>query len=248
MQFALNRKGEKIEARRGVKAVCPLCGKPVIAKCGRIVIHHWAHEVDADCDVWFEAETEWHRAWKAQFPAEWTEVPFGEHRADVFIPDRGVIELQHSAISPDDIEARESFYGSKMVWLIDGSELSNRLFIMERYRQTRLFKFKWKLCPRSWTLAKRPRFIDLGSTPSEALLGESIVSATVFPDLRPRKGVKRELTRIQSLPDDLRTCSILRIHTLYENGWGSVELYTRDEFMLLLLGRASRANAVPSES
>lgn len=236
MQYALNRKGERIEPKKGARARCPACGEKVLAKCGNIMVHHWAHEAGADCDCWFEPETEWHRSWKAAFPKEWTEVPFGEHRADVFIPDRGVVELQHSPISPDDIAAREAFYGRKMVWLIDGSEFASRIFIMERYRAKRLFKLRWKLCPRSWTLAKRPRFIDLGGLAAQSLLGETIASAAGFPDMGPRKTVRRELTRAASLPDCLGRCTILRIHTLHENGWGSAELYSREQLMKLLLG------------
>ena len=26
------------------------------------------------CDPWWENETEWHRAWKDQFPADWQEI------------------------------------------------------------------------------------------------------------------------------------------------------------------------------
>ncbi len=84
MQYALNRKGERIQPKKGARARCPACGEKVLAKCGKIMVHHWAHEAGADCDCWFEPETEWHRSWKAAFPKEWTEVPLGEHRADVF--------------------------------------------------------------------------------------------------------------------------------------------------------------------
>ncbi len=48
------------------------------------------------------------------------EVTIGVHRADI-VGNRGkVIELQHSSIPPDDIHARENFYGD-MVWVFDAT-------------------------------------------------------------------------------------------------------------------------------
>ncbi len=48
------------------------------------------------------------------------EVTIGAHRADI-VGSRGkVIELQHSSISPDDIHARENYYGD-MVWVFDAT-------------------------------------------------------------------------------------------------------------------------------
>ena len=44
-----------------------------------------------------------------------------QHRADIVTRKGTVVELQHSSISVDSIEARESFYG-KMIWLFDVSE------------------------------------------------------------------------------------------------------------------------------
>jgi hypothetical protein len=51
-----------------------------------------------------ENETEWHRAWKDQFPPEWQEIVHlagdGErHIADVKTGDGWVIEFQHSYIT-----------------------------------------------------------------------------------------------------------------------------------------------------
>jgi hypothetical protein len=75
-----------------------------------------------DCDEWYEPETDWHRFWKSLVPKEWCEQVIkknGEiHRADILTPDGLVIELQHSSISPDEIEDREEFY-ENMVWLFD---------------------------------------------------------------------------------------------------------------------------------
>lgn len=96
----------------------------MIAKCGPRILHHWAHAGRRDCDLWWENETEWHRAWKNLFPAECREISHvaadGEiHRADIKTPTGIVIEVQHSAMTDAERQAREAFYGN-LVWVIDG--------------------------------------------------------------------------------------------------------------------------------
>src|SRR6187549_789206 len=102
MKFALvdNNKTEAIE---GAKGICPICDSEVIARCGKVKINHWAHKAIRNCDPWWEPETEWHRSWKNNFPAEWQEYSFideqtGEkHIADIHTNDRLVMEFQHSS-------------------------------------------------------------------------------------------------------------------------------------------------------
>lgn len=48
------------------------------------------------------------------------EVDDERHRADVRCPSGLVVEFQNSHISPDDIEARENFYG-RMLWIVNGA-------------------------------------------------------------------------------------------------------------------------------
>jgi hypothetical protein len=45
----------------------------------------------------------------------------GPHRADVVTASGGVVELQHSAISPEVITEREEFYGERMAWVFDAT-------------------------------------------------------------------------------------------------------------------------------
>jgi hypothetical protein len=93
----------------------------VLAKCGQINVHHWAHVVGEDCDPWSEPETPWHRKWKSF--GHLTEQTLANHRADI-ITSRGlVVELQHSGISVDEIREREAFYGANLRWLFDGTDL-----------------------------------------------------------------------------------------------------------------------------
>ena len=126
MKFAhVNYK--RIEAIKGAKGECLFCGSELIAKCGEVYIHHWAHKKKCD-DHWWENETEWHRNWKNQFPAEWQEVihydDSGEkHIADVKTNEDWVIEFQHSAIKPEERRSRDDFYNknNKLIWVVDGT-------------------------------------------------------------------------------------------------------------------------------
>ena len=119
---------ERMEAQPKLQGLCPCCLQPVIAKCGKIKVWHWAHRVNTVCDRWWEPETEWHRAWKNNFPIEWQEISLidektGEkHIADVRTAHNLVIEFQHSHIDPEERTSREQFY-KNMVWIVDGTRL-----------------------------------------------------------------------------------------------------------------------------
>ncbi len=123
MKYAIFN-GVKSEAFKHGRGSCPLCEEVVIAKCGNIKIHHWAHKGKKNCDVWWENETEWHREWKSQFPKEWQEVVLSDkhgkkHRADIHNPSKKLtIEFQNSSIGSDEIRARERFY-QKMIWVVN---------------------------------------------------------------------------------------------------------------------------------
>ena len=127
MRFALVS-GQRVEACAEARGTCPRCNGEVIAKCGTHRVAHWAHRGIRDCDSWAEKETDWHRAWKNNFPAECQEFvqrdgQSGEkHIADVRTPHGLVIEFQHSHIDPPERTARERFYGN-MVWVVDGTRL-----------------------------------------------------------------------------------------------------------------------------
>lgn len=119
--------GSRIEAVPGAEGTCPCCGASLRARCGAINVWHWAHKGRRNCDPWWEPETEWHRAWKSEFPDDWVEVlevsDDGErHIADVKTPYGVVIEFQHSGIQDTERKARERFYGD-MIWVVDGKRL-----------------------------------------------------------------------------------------------------------------------------
>ncbi len=122
MKFAIVN-GDKTEALKGVKGICPNCGSELIAKCGELKMNHWSHKGIRTCDSWWEPETEWHRSWKNHFPNEWQEnIRFDElknekHIADILPIDNLVIEFQHSHIEPQERISREKFY-KNMVWVV----------------------------------------------------------------------------------------------------------------------------------
>ncbi|AMN40481.1 competence protein CoiA [Rhodoplanes sp. Z2-YC6860] len=123
MKFAIIQE-QRREAQPGLSGTCPSCKAEVIAKCGSLRVWHWAHRGVRVCDPWWEPETEWHRSWKNEFPADWQEVVHfaqsGEkHIADVKTQSGMIIEFQHSFLKMEEREARELFY-RKMVWVVDG--------------------------------------------------------------------------------------------------------------------------------
>lgn len=124
MQYAIVE-SERSTALTGLKGICETCGARMIAKCGPRIMHHWAHELQRDCDPWWENETQWHRDWKNHFPEDCREInhaaPDGEiHRADIKTPTGIYIEVQHSSMTDAERESREAFY-QNLVWIVDGS-------------------------------------------------------------------------------------------------------------------------------
>ncbi len=123
MQYALVN-NLKIEPAKGLKGTCLLCNKEVIAKCGIIIIHHWAHKNLKQCDNWWETETEWHREWKNKFPQEFREICFKDeltreiHRADIHNSKGITIEFQNSPMSTEELKSREVFY-PKLLWVVN---------------------------------------------------------------------------------------------------------------------------------
>lgn len=138
MRFALID-DVKTEAMPGLKGLCPGCLQPVIAKCGQQKINHWAHRTKRTCDNWWEPETEWHRSWKNNFPAEWQEIFLldevnrEKHIADIKSPHGLIIEFQHSHIEPEERLSREKFYKT-MIWVVDCTRLKNdsKRFLKEK--------------------------------------------------------------------------------------------------------------------
>jgi competence protein CoiA len=175
MKFALVE-GIRQEATTGLRGSCPGCGSVTLSKCGLKRLHHWAHVSTAVCDRWWEPETEWHRAWKNQFPEDWQEIHHrakdGEvHIADVKTAGGTVVEFQHSTISPQERMSREAFY-DPMIWIVDGTRVKRDL---SSFRDEIAYALKADTKTRAWVLwdrasaiierwrgGTRPLFLDFG--------------------------------------------------------------------------------------
>lgn len=181
-----------VEATKGAKGKCPHCRSDMIAKCGDIYTHYWAHKNKDDCDSWHESETIWHYIWKKTFGLEYAEkrITKGDiwHIADIKTKDGIILEFQNSPISIEDIEKREEFYGERMLWIINGEKFKKNLTVKDYWedqdyrelmslprppkqwrRSTPEIKkgengefFKWKNPRKSWINVQRPVFLDFG--------------------------------------------------------------------------------------
>jgi competence protein CoiA len=158
--------GVRSEAHPGATgATCPICRGPVVAKCGRIVVWHWAHHTRPECDEWAESDSEWHRSWQTVVPAERREVIMGRHRADIVTTQGLVVEVQHSNLSVDEIAERE-FYYSRMVWIFDAREAvrQERLDLRTKQGSAPNYRtFRWKHPRKSIAACRAQVWLDLGN-------------------------------------------------------------------------------------
>ncbi|HTK19810.1 MAG TPA: competence protein CoiA family protein, partial [Mucilaginibacter sp.] len=126
--------GQLREPVTGMKGICPGCDKSLIAKCGPIKIHHWAHKQHIDCDPWWEQMTQWHLDWQNNFAPACREVIFrdeqsGEfHRADIHTAQAITIEFQHSSLSLDELESRNKFY-KELIWVVNAQPFKNQFIL-----------------------------------------------------------------------------------------------------------------------
>src|SRR5215470_11905068 len=124
------------EVARGPEYRCPECNQLVIIRKGPKIIHHFAHRSAASC-AYGRGETQAHLRAKLMlrdafrsrgFQADVEQVVLSsesDRRADVLIwkpnTDRRVaIEVQHSYLSPSDIERRTKAYmaaGVPVIWI-----------------------------------------------------------------------------------------------------------------------------------
>ena len=182
MKYALIN-SVKHEAVKGMQGICPSCGSEMIARCGTLKVHHWAHKHKHQCDRWWEPETEWHRAWKGHYPENWQEIVMpdpstGEkHIADVQTDNGLVLEFQHSPIHVDERTSRERFY-KNMVWVVDGCRSKRELKRFLDNRESLYFiddkglyrsKHPDEVFPYQWLNSTVPVVFDFGlADPTEA--------------------------------------------------------------------------------
>lgn len=176
MKYAL-ADGQRREPQPGLLGECPSCNRPMVAKCGKIKVWHWAHIGRLMCDPWWDNETPWHRAWKNQFPTDWQERVHkssdGEkHIADVKTDKDWVLEFQHSFLRSEERQARNTFY-EKLVWVVDGTRLKRdrtKFFNLVKggaqFRNTPAIRLNGFLDDsallRDWAGSHAPVFFDFG--------------------------------------------------------------------------------------
>lgn len=178
MFLAVNDGGRRVKPEPKHRAACPACRSGVIAKCGRVVTWHWAHESGTDCDPWSEM-TQWHLDWQEKWPESQREFVIGEHRADVCtVPQASlvstmatlspgeplVVEFQHSYLDAGAIDEREAYYeaaAGQMIWVWDARKAAaeGRLFVHSNSRI-----FTWKHFRSSMTACQFPVFLDVGGS------------------------------------------------------------------------------------
>lgn len=170
--------GVRQEAVKGHTGFCPNCNSPMIAMCGKIKAHHWAHKGKRICDHWWENETQWHRDWKNYFPNEWQEIVHydetGEkHIADIKTDLGRVIEFQHSYISLEERISRNLFY-RKIIWVLDCKRLpkDEEKFLQALKLGQKIGVYNEidpKLCKflKDWATLGVPVFLDFGQVESD---------------------------------------------------------------------------------
>lgn len=165
--------GARTPPSSGLNGTCPVCERDMVAKCGDIRVHHWAHRGRRVCDHWWETETEWHRNWKNKFDIGWHEVialdDAGEkHIADVRTPLGITVEFQYSHLRPEERASREAFH-KNLVWVVSGTRLQRdfKRFLegmMYRRETTRRGIFVVSMpdqCfPANWLNSSVPVFFD----------------------------------------------------------------------------------------
>lgn len=180
MRYAILDGARVLPARSGSVAKCPVCGGDVIAKCGSIAAHHWAHKSISQCDTWHEPITDWHISWQDLASPENREVVIIDpvsnvkHRADMRTCQGRVIEVQHSPISEQQISEREQFYGPTMIWIFDAREAfqKKRIKFTKRIQNpdgSQYVVFRWKHPRKSLVVCERRVFLDLGESIIEVM-------------------------------------------------------------------------------
>jgi competence protein CoiA len=159
MLYADGASGKKVVASPGALGRCPGCGEELIPKCGSLISWHWAHQAREDCDPWWEPECAWHLEWKGLVDPQYCEVVMGEHRADICSSTGLVVELQHSALSPEDVLAREAFYRDRLIWMYDASAFVRNVQFRDRGNY---YSFRWRWPRRSMWCVTRPMYWDMG--------------------------------------------------------------------------------------
>jgi hypothetical protein len=157
------------------RASCAECGHEMIARTGSIVIWHWAHRVrNPDCET--APESEWHLAWKALALDGTQEVKVGRRRADVLAPGGFAVEFQASALTAEEVRAREDDWAAQggMAWVFkaDTEYAAGRIKLkgslaeygddLVKPENRATLDITWAHAPERVRAARAPSFLDIG--------------------------------------------------------------------------------------
>jgi hypothetical protein len=150
-------------ARPGTHGHCPECGDPTIAKCGELVIWHWAH-IPGERNCALAAETMWHLNWK-----QWAlnqgcqveQVVVPGFRADIVTPKGRIIELQNQGLSPETVRDREHAYRGRMSWIVHVKEDQEGRLYDGRQLADGSIGLWYKRGPKWLTTIRAPLYLDI---------------------------------------------------------------------------------------
>jgi hypothetical protein len=151
-------------AQPGLRGYCPECGDAVIAKCGEIVIWHWAH-IPGERRCALASETMWHLEWKKfalDHGCQVEKVVVPGFRADIVTPAGKIIELQNQGLSPEDVRARENAYKGRLSWVVRVTdEQEDRVHTGRRLADGSIGIW-YKRGPKWLTTIRAPLYLDIG--------------------------------------------------------------------------------------
>lgn len=145
MMYAVNQDGVKSLPSKEGDFYCPCCESKVVAKMGRIKIHHWSH-LSSEIYCNSRPMSEWHLEWQSHFPPEMVEVYVNkERRADVLLPNKIAIEFQNSSISIENVLARNQHHKDGVIWVHNFMEQTiNKQFFNKTEVKKGLYRALWK--------------------------------------------------------------------------------------------------------
>lgn len=157
-------------------AVCPLCLSEVVARCGEINVHHWAHKKGAHCDVWCEPDSEWRHKWLDSFSGcrieQKLEIGKEKHFIDVQTEFGTNILLRRGRIKEAELAKMEDFFPS-LVWIVDLGSAKRAVnqfgkahvegFISHSFDEVYKTIMGDEGLPSAWTKCRYPVFFDFSS-------------------------------------------------------------------------------------
>lgn len=167
------RKGsERILAKPKTIGSCLICRAPVFSiETGGV--YHWSHMGAEECDPWLCGETDWTIYWKQTFVARRVEVVVSRdaesHFSDIQTESQVSIKLWNQVTPPVNLPEIESFFGPKMIWIIDSRSSGVRLGTSNDSEAEIFLPFV--VTNSLWTESKRPLFFEVEG--SELLFFES---------------------------------------------------------------------------